>query len=176
MTLAAKIRDNKAVYTGAGAVDLAVEKLREVPETVAKLRGDLNENVAKYRGSATENVSKARSEVTVTVAKVRGTVNARVAEARDAATKLQQEAEVGKASAYVSTLTTRVNEIIDELAERGRNVVNRAADEMIEEAAEAKSVEAKPVVVAPAEPATKPATAAKPKTTAAKKPAPKKTV
>jgi len=169
MTLAAKIKDNKAVYTGAGAVDLAVEKLREVPETVAKLRGDLNENVAKYRGTATENVVKARTEVTVTVNKVRGTVNARVTEAREAATKLQQEAEVGKATAYVSTLTTKVNEIIDDLAERGRNVVNRAADEVIEEAAEAKSV--------PEAPAPKPVAAAKPKTTtAAKKPAPKKTV
>jgi hypothetical protein len=170
MTLAAKIRDNKAVYTGAGAVDLAVEKLREVPETVAKIRGDLDKNVAKYRGTATENVAKARSEVTETVAKVRGTVNARVIEAREAATKLQQEAEVGKATAYVSTITTKVNEIIDELAERGKGVVNRAADEVIEEAVEAKSVEA---------PAPKPVAAAapaKPKATTAKKPAPKKTV
>lgn len=169
MTLAAKIKDNKAVYTGAGAVDLAVEKLREVPETVAKLRGDLDKNVAKYRGTATENVAKARTEVTGTVAKVRGTVNARVTEAREAATKLQQEAEVGRATAYVSTITTKVNEIIDELAERGKGVVNRAADEVIEEATEVKSVEAparKPVAAAPA----------KPKATTAKKPAQKKTV
>jgi len=38
MTIASRLRDNKAFYAAAGASDLAAEKLREVPDRVTKLQ------------------------------------------------------------------------------------------------------------------------------------------
>jgi hypothetical protein len=38
MTITDKLRDSKAFYVAAGAGDLAVEKLREVPERINKLQ------------------------------------------------------------------------------------------------------------------------------------------
>jgi hypothetical protein len=38
MTITDKLRDNKAFYAAAGAGDLAVEKLREVPDRLNKLQ------------------------------------------------------------------------------------------------------------------------------------------
>jgi hypothetical protein len=168
MTLAAKIRDNKAVYTGAGAVDLAVEKLRELPDQVAKVRGTVTENYEKYRGTVTTDVTKVRGTVTGNVDKVRGTVTARVTEVRENVAKYQEKADSGAIQAYVATVTTKVNEVIDDLATRGKTVINKAADEVIVEARDAKSVEAP-------KPAPKPAAAPKPKAaTTAKKPVAKK--
>ena len=166
MTLAAKIRDNKAVYTGAGAVDLAVEKLRELPDQVAKVRGTVTENYSKYRGTVTEDVTKVRGTVNENVEKARATVTLKVTEVRENVAKYQEKADTGAIQAYVATVTTKVNEVIDDLAERGKTVINKTADEVISEAAEAKSVEA---------PKPAPRPAPKPKAaTAAKKPAPVK--
>ena len=57
MTLATKLRDSKAVHAAAGAGDLAVEKIRELPETVTKLR----ETADKYRVDVRETRATARS-------------------------------------------------------------------------------------------------------------------
>lgn len=100
MTITDRIRDNKAVYTVAGAGDLAVEKLREVPEQVTKIRESVNEQVTKYQDEVRENV-----------------------------TKLQQRVEVkdlpGAAVAYVTHFGARTVEVIDDLAERGKKIVAR---------------------------------------------------
>jgi hypothetical protein len=103
MTLATKLRDNKAVCAGAGAVDLAVEKLREVPERVTKLQGTARENAAKLQ----ENVKEFQGKV----------------DTKDIP---------GAAVAYVTHLGTRVAEVIDELAERGKTVVTRLEVEVPE--------------------------------------------
>src|SRR5690349_1816120 len=121
MTLADKIRDNKAVYTGAGAVDLAVEKLREVP-------GKANELRDKYRGTVTENYTQAQREVTERYTQVRATVTARLDEVKENVAKVQEKTDGGAIQAYVATVTTKVNEVIDELAERGKHVINKGAD------------------------------------------------
>lgn len=111
MTLATKLRENKAVYVGAGAVDLAVEKIREVPETVAKFR----ENVTKYQDEVKENVTKFQERV----------------DAKDLP---------GAAVAYATHFGTKAVEVVDELAERGKKIVNRvekqAATQQLEESAE----------------------------------------
>lgn len=105
MTLASKFRDNKAVYTVAGAGDLAVEKIREVPEQVTKLRESVNEQVTRYQGEVRENV-----------------------------TKIQEKVEVkdlpGAAVAYVTHFGARTVEVIDELAERGKKIVARVEDQV----------------------------------------------
>jgi hypothetical protein len=155
MTLGEKIRDNKAVYTGAGAVDFAVEKLREMPDTITKVRAELTENYGRYRVTVLENVNDVRTTATVRLNEVRANV-----------AKYQGKTEDVSFQDYVATMTAKVNEVIDDLAERGRGVINKAADEVTSEAQQAKSVEA-PAAAKPA--------AAKPKsTTTARKPAARK--
>ncbi len=170
MTLAEKIRDNKAIYTGAGAVDLAVEKLREMPETVTKVRAELTENYGKYRVTVLENVADVRGEVNERVGKARTTVTVRLSEVKANVAKYQGKTEDVSLQDYVATMTAKVNEVLDELAERGRTVINKTADEITSEAQQAKSVEASNGSTASR------STTAKPKTTAAtRKPAAKKT-
>ncbi|MEU5992292.1 hypothetical protein ABZ806_25255 [Spirillospora sp. NPDC047418] len=115
MTLASNFRENKAVYAVAGAGDFAVEKLREVPGQVDRYRGQVRETVDRYRGE----VSRYQERV----------------DAKDLP---------GAAVAYATQVGTRAAEIIDELAERGRKVVNREAAEV----AEITGTDAKPVAKA----------------------------
>jgi hypothetical protein len=103
MTLASNLRENKAVYAVAGAGDFAVEKLREVPGQVDRYRDQVREAVDRYRGE----VSRYQERV----------------DAKDLP---------GAAVAYATHFGTRAAEIIDELAERGRKVVNREAVEVAE--------------------------------------------
>jgi hypothetical protein len=111
MTLATKLRDNKAIYAAAGAGDLAAEKIRELPETVTKLR----ETADRYRVDVRETVTKYQDKV----------------DARDLP---------GAAVSYVTAVGGRVVEIIDELAERGQKIVNRVdrqvATQQLKESAE----------------------------------------
>jgi hypothetical protein len=112
MTLASNLRENKAVYAVAGAGDFAVEKLREVPGQVDRYRGQVRETVDRYRGE----VSRYQERV----------------DAKDLP---------GAAVAYATHFGTRAVEFIDELAERGRKVVNREAVQV----AEITESDAKPV-------------------------------
>ena len=89
MTIANKLRDSKAFYAAAGAGDLAAEKLREVPDRVNRLQGDL----------------------------------------KGLQDKVDAKDIPGAAVAYVTHVGTRAVELLDELAERGKQVVNRVADE-----------------------------------------------
>jgi hypothetical protein len=100
MTLATKLRDNKAVYAGAGAVDLAVEKLREVPVRVNRLQDTARETARENATRLQENIKGFQEKVD---------------------TKDLPSAAV----AYATQLGTRVAEVIDELAERGRTLVSR---------------------------------------------------
>lgn len=133
MTLAARLRDNlrdnKALYTVAGAGDLAVEKLREVPEQVSRLR----ENVTRYQDEVRENVTRYQGEVRQNLTKLQGDFRENVLrlqeEVRGNVTRLQERIEVrdlpGAARAYMAHFSSRTAEVLDELAERGRKVVAR---------------------------------------------------
>jgi hypothetical protein len=107
MTLTTKLRENKAVYAAAGAGDLAAEKLRELPETVTKIR----ETADKYRVDVRETVVKYQGELKGTVNRYQDRVDARDLP--------------GVAVSYVTAVGGRVVEIFDELAERGQKIVNR---------------------------------------------------
>ena len=98
MTIASRLRDNKAFYAAAGASDLAAEKLREVPDRVTKLQHNF----------------------------------------KDLQEKVDAKDFPGAAVAYVTHAGTRAVEIIDELAERGKQVVNRVANEAQSQIEEAK--------------------------------------
>jgi hypothetical protein len=121
MTLASNLRDNKAVYTVAGAGDLAVAKLREMPEQVEKVR----ENAGKYQGEVRENLDKYREQVRETVDRYRG-------EVRENVGRVEVKDLPGAAVAYMTHFGTRTVEFIDELAERGKKVVHREAVEVAE--------------------------------------------
>ncbi|WP_067796797.1 hypothetical protein [Actinomadura formosensis] len=103
MTLANNLRENKAVYAVAGAGDFAVEKLREVPGQVDRYREQVRETVQRYRGEVTRYQERV--------------------DAKDLP---------GAAVAYATHFGTRAVEFIDELAERGKKVVNRQAVEIAE--------------------------------------------
>ena len=96
-TLAERIRENKALYVAAGAGDLAVEKFRELPETVAKLRV----TAGKYQDELKGNVNKFQERV----------------DTKDIP---------GAAVSYVTHAGTRVVEFVDALAARGEKVVNKS--------------------------------------------------
>ncbi|HEU5156924.1 MAG TPA: hypothetical protein VFU43_07995 [Streptosporangiaceae bacterium] len=98
MTLASKLRDNKAFYAAAGASDLAAEKLREVPDRVNKLQHNV----------------------------------------KDLQEKVDAKDIPGAAVAYMTHIGTRAVEIFDDLAERGKQVVNRVATEAQTQIEEAK--------------------------------------
>lgn len=115
MTLASNLRENKAVYAVAGAGDFAVEKLREVPGQVDHYREQVRETVQRYRGEVTRYQERV--------------------DAKDLP---------GAAVAYATHFGTRAAEFIDELAERGKKVVNRQAVEI----AEITDTEPKPVTKA----------------------------
>ncbi|MEW2355366.1 hypothetical protein [Spirillospora sp. NPDC029432] len=121
MTLANTLRENKAVYTVAGAGDLAVEKLREVPEQVGKAR----ENAGKYQEDFRGNLDKYREQVRETVDRYRG-------EVRENVGRIEVKDLPGAAVAYMTHFGTRTVEFIDELAERGKKVVHREAEEIAE--------------------------------------------
>jgi len=97
MTLATRFRENKALYVAAGAGDFAVEKFRELPDAVVKLR----ESASKYQDDLRENVTKIQERV----------------DTKDIP---------GAAVSYVTHAGTRVVEFVDALAQRGEKVVNRA--------------------------------------------------
>ncbi|GLW65343.1 hypothetical protein Arub01_35870 [Actinomadura rubrobrunea] len=120
MTLATTLRENKAVYTVAGAGDLAVEKIREVPEQVTKARA----TALKYQDDLREIMERYRDQVREIVERYRG-------EVRQNVDRLQERVEVkdlpGAAVAYMTHGASRAVEFIDELAERGKRVVHREA-------------------------------------------------
>lgn len=135
MTLANNLRENKAVYAVAGAGDLAVEKLREVPEQVSKYQYRARETATKYQGEVRETVDRYREQVREAIERYRGEVS-RYQERVDA------KDLPGAAVAYATHFGTRAVEFIDELAERGKKVVHREAVE-VAELTEAESADAK---------------------------------
>lgn len=125
MTLASTLRENKAVYTVAGAGDLAVTKLREMPEQVTKARETVDRYANRYQGEVRENLDKYREQVREAVDRYRE-------EVRENVGKLEVKDLPGAAVAYVTHVGTRTVELIDELAERGKKVVHREAVEVAE--------------------------------------------
>ncbi|WP_067459415.1 hypothetical protein [Actinomadura macra] len=132
MTLASTLRENKAFHTVAGAGDLAVEKLREVPEQVTRAR----EAATKYQGRAREAATRYQGDVRGTVDRAREQVRGAVGHYRDEITKVQERVDAkdlpGAAVAYVTHVGARTVEFIDELAERGKKVVHGEAAEVAE--------------------------------------------
>jgi hypothetical protein len=107
-----KITENKAFYAAAGAGDLAVEKLRTLPDLVARLQRDVP-----------KQITRARQDLPGEFSRVQDTVRYRLGEqGQNDLASLS-----GRAVEYVTVASARAVQTYDELAERGKTVAGRAA-------------------------------------------------
>ncbi|NGN64097.1 hypothetical protein G5C51_09295 [Streptomyces sp. A7024] len=181
------LSDPTPLYAVAGTADLAIEKLREVPALVEKLREqapDRIEAVRKtdpkvYQERATERAKEAQAKLSDAL----GTLDTDIKKLRESAQDLALQG-VGRAAEYA----VKARETYDELAERGQKAVKEwrgEAAEKIEVTTEVVRPAPEPEVAPKAEPKPEPKAADEPKpaaakpaakkTSAAKKPAAKKT-
>ncbi|MFE0458042.1 hypothetical protein ACFW1A_02115 [Kitasatospora sp. NPDC058965] len=137
------LSDPTPLYALAGAGDLAVEMLREVPARVEALAAD-------RRGAQDAAVSRLQEAQ----AKVIGTVTTLPSDVKGLQEKAQEFAlqQVGRAAG----LAVKAKEVYDELAVRGKGVVDKNVPGWVEESAvtvertqtvpvDAEEVEAEPV-------------------------------
>jgi uncharacterized coiled-coil DUF342 family protein len=98
-----KLAESKPFYAVAGAGDLAVEKLRELPERIQKLQG---------RGEEFREVAKDLPE-----------------KAKELAGKAEIYAQhfPEKARVYADQVTDHVTKLYEELASRGRKIVSKTS-------------------------------------------------
>jgi polyhydroxyalkanoate synthesis regulator phasin len=131
------LSDPTPFYALAGAGDLAVEKLREVPERAAAIAADRKAAQEK----ATAALQEAGARLTEAQAKVAETVGTLPTDLKSLQERAQGLAlqSVGRAA----ELAVKAREVYDELAERGKVVVDRqrkdTADELTVIAAKAES-------------------------------------
>ena len=124
------LADPTPFYALAGAGDLAVEKLREVPERAAAIAADRKGAQEK----ATARLHEAGAKLTEAQAKVAETVSTLPTDLKSLQEKAQGLAlqSVGRAA----ELAVKAREVYDELAERGKVVVDRQRKEGAEQVAE----------------------------------------
>ncbi|MFE2721291.1 hypothetical protein [Kitasatospora sp. NPDC059327] len=133
------LSDPTPLYALAGAGDLAYEKLREVPGKVEALAADRK----GAQDKATAKFQDAQARLVEAQAKVAGTVTTlptdlKVLQERAQSFALQQ---VGRAV----ELAVKAKEAYDELAERGKGVVERGGQADAVEPAAAPAVTPEPV-------------------------------
>jgi hypothetical protein len=117
------LSDPTPLYALAGAGDLAVEKLREVPgkaQAIAADRKAAQDRAAKRLQEAQVKLTEAQTKVTETVSALPSDLHTLQEKAQGFA--LQQ---VGRAA----ELAVKARELYDELAERGKTVVDRQRKE-----------------------------------------------
>jgi hypothetical protein len=113
------LSDPTPLYALAGAGDLAVEKLKTVPEVAAALAGDrkaAQEKAAARLGDAQTRLNEAQVKVTEAVQTLPTDLKTLQERAQDLALQ-----SVGRAA----ELAVKAREAYDELAARGKAVVNR---------------------------------------------------
>ncbi|MBP0452093.1 hypothetical protein J5Y04_21495 [Kitasatospora sp. RG8] len=136
------LSDPTPLYALAGAGDLAYEKLREVPGRVEALASDRKGTQEK----ATARLQEAQSRLVEAQAKVADTVTTLPADLKLLQDKAQSFAlqQVGRAV----ELAVKAKEAYDELAERGKGVVDRGrpdeAAPVTAESAAVKPLESEP--------------------------------
>jgi heparin binding hemagglutinin HbhA len=125
------ITDPTPLYAVAGTADLAAEKLREVPGLIATLRAEAPERIAKAREGADpkavqDKVSARAKEVQTRFNEYIASID--VKQFRDSAQDFALQ-QVGRAA----EAAVKARETYDELAERGRTVVNNWRGETAEQ-------------------------------------------
>ncbi|GAA2113162.1 hypothetical protein [Streptomyces synnematoformans] len=116
------LSDPTPLYAAAGTADLALEKLREVPALVERLRAEAPERLSAVRETdprdVQERVSKQAKEAQAKVAERLGDLDTDIRKLRETAQDLALQS-VGRAAEYA----VKARETYDELAERGRGAV-----------------------------------------------------
>lgn len=116
------LSDPTPLYAVAGTADLALEKLREVPALVERLRAEAPERLSAVRETdprdVQERVSKQAKEAQAKVAERLGGLDTDIKKLRESAQDLALQG-VGRAAEYA----VKARETYDELAERGRGAV-----------------------------------------------------
>jgi len=139
------LSDPTPLYALAGAGDLAAEKLKTVPEVAAALAGDrkaAQEKAAARLGDAQTRLNEAQVKVTEAVQTLPTDLKTLQEKAQDLALQ-----SVGRAA----ELAVKAREAYDELAARGKAVVDRqfnGAEADTEPAIEASDAPAAPVAKA----------------------------
>jgi hypothetical protein len=106
-----KITEHKAFYAAAGAGDFAVEKLRTLPEMVARLQEDVPKQITRLQTLPGE------------LSRVQDTIRYRLGDQGQS----DLAALSGRAVEYMTNVSARAVQAYDDLAERGKNVAGRAA-------------------------------------------------
>lgn len=116
------LSDPTPLYAVAGTADLALEKLREVPALVERLRAEAPERLSAVRETdprdVQERVSKQAKQAQAKVAERLGDLDTDIKKLRETAQDLALQS-VGRAAEYA----VKARETYDELAERGRGAV-----------------------------------------------------
>jgi heparin binding hemagglutinin HbhA len=174
------LTDPTPLYAVAGTVDLTAEKLREVPALIEKLRAEAPEKFAAARGGADpkavqEKVADRAKEAQAKFNEIVASID--VKSFREGAQDFALH-QVGRAA----EAAVKARETYDDLAERGRGVVNNLRGEVAEEIEDVAvaiepAAEPKPAAATEAKPAEAKAAPAKPaaKKAPARKPAAKRT-
>lgn len=175
------LSDPTPLYAVAGTADLALEKLREVPALVERLRAEAPERLSAVRETdprdVQERMSKQAKETQAKVAERLEGLDTDIKKLRESAQDLALQS-VGRAAEYA----VKARETYDELAERGRGAVAewrgdtadavQVTTEIIRPGGEKKDVGDEAAAPVRDEPVAEKPAAAKP---AAKKAGPRKT-
>jgi hypothetical protein len=103
MTITERVRDSKALYAAAGAGDLAVEKLREIPERLNRLQGKADpRDVVAYVNQMSVRASEIIDELAARGKKIVGRV-----ERQQATQELQASARTTARQARTTAGTAR---------------------------------------------------------------------
>jgi heparin binding hemagglutinin HbhA len=143
------LADATPLYAVAGTVDLAAEKLREVPPLIDKVREQAPEQLEKIRTAdpktVQENVAKQAKDVQAKLTEKFGGAEADFKKLRDTAQEFALQ-QVGRAAEYAVKAGEKYNGLVD----RGRGAVKTWRGEAAEEVAEI-SVAIKPAEEEPRE-------------------------
>lgn len=152
------LTDATPLYAAAGTVDLAAQKLREVPPLIEKLRGEAPERFEKVRANTDpkvvqDRVTQQAKDAQVKLTQAIGSVELDLRKLRENAQDFAMQ-QVGRAAEYA----VRAGETYNGLVDRGRGAVRtwrgEAADD-VEDIAVAIEPEARDT--APSNSAGKPA-------------------
>ncbi|MBV9025882.1 MAG: hypothetical protein JO362_19315 [Streptomycetaceae bacterium] len=129
------LADATPLYAVAGTVDLAAEKLREVPPLIEKVREQAPERLEKIRTTdpktVQENVAKQAKDVQAKLTEAFGGAEADLKKLRDTAQEFTLQ-QVGRAAEYAVKAGEKYNGLVD----RGRGAVKTWRGEASEEVAE----------------------------------------
>ncbi|MFE9427122.1 hypothetical protein ACFYNO_29615 [Kitasatospora sp. NPDC006697] len=142
------LSDPTPLYALAGVGDLAYRKLREVPGRVEAMTADRRAT----QDAAVARLHEAQGKLAEAQAKVAGSISTLPADLK----VLQEKAQVFalQGAGRAAGLAVRAKEVYDELAERGKVVVNRPTGPWGESVSESVTVErTEPVTLDTEEPA-----------------------